>query len=156
MENNFYSSNIFNEQSKHVCIESCASPCRILKLHICYTCHRKLLANNLPAESHRNNLSPDKLPKELEGLNSIEKHLIALNINFRKVVTLPKRGQYGISGPIICVPANISKTTDILPREDSQNQIFSVKLKRKLNYKAHYEFQYVNTEKVYSALLFLK
>ncbi|XP_029949267.1 uncharacterized protein LOC115389839 [Salarias fasciatus] len=66
------------------------------------------------------------------------------------------RGQNGVHGPVTCVPANIVQTTTVLPRSSMEGSLLQVKLKRKLTYKGHYEYQFVDTLRVRQALDYLK
>lgn len=119
-------------------------------------CHRKISAGEMPAECWSNNLDVDPVPPELGCLNSIEQHLIALHIPFMKMLALPKGGQNGVHGPVTCVPANITQTSDVLPRSSMEGSLVQVKLKRKLTYKGHYEYQFVDPLHVRQALEYLK
>ncbi|XP_070549849.1 uncharacterized protein [Ptychodera flava] len=109
----------------------------------------------MPAEAAANNLHVMNIPKELKCLNSLEQHLIALHIPFMKMLALPKGGQNGVHGPVLCVPSSLEKGTYVLPRQESDDQMIRVKLKRKLSYKGHYQYQYVNDFKIKSALHYL-
>ena len=129
--------------------------CTGSKLWICKTCHTKLLKGDLPSESTMNSLELDEIPEELKILNNLEQHLVALHIPFMKVVALPKGGQKAVHGPVVCVPSNMRKTTS-LPRCEDSDLILRVKLKRKLSYKGYYEYQFVNTSNVQTALEYLK
>lgn len=124
-------------------------------LWICYTCHRKILAGNIPPESEINRLTVEDIPVELERLNNFEKHLISLHIPFMKVMALPHGGQKNIHGQVVCVPSNLKKVT-ALPSKENEDLLLRVKLKRKLNYKGYYEYQYVNPNHILTALDFLK
>ncbi|XP_078794680.1 uncharacterized protein LOC144988284 [Oryzias latipes] len=145
----------------HICKGNCSKNCEWMKtsrskLWICYTCHAKIKKGKVPAESVKNNLELEPIPAELACLNQLEQHLIALHIPFMKVLALPKGGQNGVHGPITCVPANTEQTTYLLPRMSIEGSLVPVKLKRKLTYKGHYEYQYVDSERVKQALQFLQ
>ncbi|XP_076132870.1 uncharacterized protein LOC143114916 [Alosa pseudoharengus] len=149
------------EDYLHKCGESCADQCQWLnscrrQLWICHTCHSKLNRGQMPPESVHNNLSLSNIPMELSCLNNLEEHLIALHIPFMKMLALPKGGQNGVHGPVTCVPANIVETTNVLPRSDVDDSLLRVKLKRKLTYKGHYKYEYVNMQHVHQALAYLK
>ncbi|XP_053179094.1 uncharacterized protein LOC128362380 [Scomber japonicus] len=150
-----------SEDYLHKCSKDCVVPCQWLdsargQLWICHTCHSKLNNGVLPPESSVNNLKLDPIPPELACLNSLEQHLIALHIPFMKMLALPKGGQNGVHGPVTCVPANIVETSKLLPRSNMEGSLLLVKLKRKLTYKGHYEYQFVDTMRVRKALQFLK
>ncbi|XP_062283095.1 uncharacterized protein LOC133987667 [Scomber scombrus] len=149
------------EEYLHKCNEDCTNPCQWLnsergQLWICHTCNSKLSKGILPPECSINSLSVDPIPPELACLNSLEQHLIALHIPFMKMLALPKGGQNGVHGPVTCVPANIVQTTNLLPRSNMDSQLLLVKLKRKLTYKGHYEYQYVDTTRIRKAIQYLK
>ncbi|XP_065109326.2 uncharacterized protein [Paramisgurnus dabryanus] len=144
----------------HACNNECKSNCYLsgnlsCKLWICYTCHRKILRGKLPEESVANNMHLVEIPKELKCLNSLEQHLIALNIPFLRLLCLPRGQQRGVHGPVVCVPVNTTKMTNILPRNECNDHMIKIKLKRKLTYKGHYEYKYVHTDHVRNALWYL-
>nr|XP_055041698.1 LOW QUALITY PROTEIN: uncharacterized protein LOC129429201 [Misgurnus anguillicaudatus] len=130
----------------HACNNECKSNCYLsgnlsCKLWICYTCHR--------------NMHLVEIPKELKCLNSLEQHLIALNIPFLRLLCLPRGQQRGVHGPVVCVPVTTTKMTIILPRNECNDHMIKIKLKRKLTYKGHYEYKYVHTDHVRNALWYL-
>uniref|UniRef100_A0A672F4L9 ATP-dependent DNA helicase n=2 Tax=Salarias fasciatus TaxID=181472 RepID=A0A672F4L9_SALFA len=148
-----------SEDYLHCCSEECAEPCQLVPsrghLWICFTCHSKVSKGVTPAECWINDLQLDPIPPELGCLHSLEQHLIALHIPFMKMLALPKGGQNGVHGPVTCVPANIVQTTNVLPRSSMEGSLLQVKLKRKLTYKGHYEYQFVDTLRVRQALDYL-
>ncbi|XP_077863273.1 uncharacterized protein LOC144346276, partial [Saccoglossus kowalevskii] len=72
------------------------------------------------------------------------------------MLALPKGGQNGVHGPVVCVPSSIDKATSILPRCESDDQMIKVKLKRKLTYKGHYQYHFVNEAHIKNALVYLQ
>lgn len=72
-----------------------------------------------------------------------------------KVMALPHGGQKNIHGQVVCVPSNLKKVT-ALPSKENEDLLLRVKLKRKLNYKGYYEYQFVNPNHILTALDFLK
>ncbi|XP_055088463.1 uncharacterized protein LOC129457426 [Periophthalmus magnuspinnatus] len=144
----------------HTCDMTCPKPCNMHvyrgNLNICHTCNSKLIRGAIPAECAGNNLELPPVPEELARLNSIETHLISPNIMFCKYMTLPKTKQRGIRGPVVCVQSRVTESCDkLLPRTGSPGLV-QVKLKRKMSYKGHYEYQFVNTNNVTEALVCLK
>nr|XP_061819798.1 uncharacterized protein LOC133608527 isoform X1 [Nerophis lumbriciformis] len=152
--------NCISEHYLHSCDDKCVEPCPIVEsrgqLWICFTCHSKISKGQFPAECWNNNLAVHPIPPELGCLNSLEQHLIALRIPFMKALALPKGGQNGVHGPVTCVPANIVQTTNVLPRSSMEGSLLQVKLKRKLTYKGHYEYQFVDSWRVRRAIEYLK
>ncbi len=144
----------------HKCNKMCKQHCvhknsTAESLWICHTCDRKICEGKIPAESVANNLALDPIPNELNSLNSLEQHLIAKNIPFMKMLALPRGGQNGVHGPVTCVPSNVTEVVNVLPRTEN-DLLIPVKLKRKLTYKGHYDYKYVHTEKIKTALAYLK
>ncbi len=144
----------------HKCNQMCRQHCvhknsPAESLWICHTCDRKICEGKIPAESVANNLALDPIPNELNSLNSLEQHLIAKNIPFMKMLALPRGGQNGVHGPVTCVPSNVTEVVNVLPRSEN-DLLIPVKLKRKLTYKGHYDYKFVHTEKIKTALTCLK
>lgn len=146
-----------SEDYLHKCSQGCSGPCNIIttsrgKLWICYTCRNKISIGQVPPECASNNLVLDPSPEDLRCLNSLEQHMIALHIPFIKMLALPKGGQNGVHGPVMCVPANIVQTNNLLPQSNMEGSLLAVNLKRKLTYKGHYEYQFVDTVHIRQAL----
>ncbi|XP_052696227.1 uncharacterized protein LOC128174822 [Crassostrea angulata] len=139
----------------HECSESCQEGCTKSSLWICYTCHRKIMNGKAPAEAAVNGMMLEDVPPELTKLNSLEQHLIAIHIPFMKIMALPHGQQRNIHGPVVCVPSDMRKAAN-LPMHHDENLLLRVKLKRKLNYKGYFEYQFVSTKNVLSALSYLK
>ncbi|KAL2076325.1 hypothetical protein ACEWY4_028077 [Coilia grayii] len=145
----------------HVCEDSCTDKgeCSMPERKeewICYACDKNLKSKRLPSIAVANNLELDPIPEELQGLNVLERHVIAKFIPFAKIISLPKGQQRAIHGAVVCVPSEVDSTVQSLPRPPSESQLLRVKLKRRLCYKGHYQFQNLNMHKVQRALLKLK
>ncbi|XP_056093733.1 uncharacterized protein LOC130072579 [Rhinichthys klamathensis goyatoka] len=139
----------------HVCDEKCHNTSGFsprCKLWICPTCHRKIISGKLPEESVANNMHLVDIPNQLKCLNSLEQHLVARNIPFLKLLCLPRGKQNGCHGPVVCVPVNTADVSNILPRNECDDKMIRIKLKRKLTYKGHYEYKHVYTDRVRNAL----
>ncbi|VDI12102.1 Hypothetical predicted protein [Mytilus galloprovincialis] len=161
----YYDNSIFDlvttDKYQHKCTDDCKTNCAFegtcrTSLWICYTCHRKMLKGKIPADSFSNSLLLENVPVELKQLNSIEQQLIAQNIPFMKIMALPKGGQKGVHGPVVCVPSDLKKVTSILPRSENESLLLKVKLKRKLSYKGYDKYQFVRPNHLEQALLYLK
>lgn len=144
-----------SDKYMHQCNKTCDKDCPNSSLWLCRTCYRKISNGQLPAESAINNLELTDIPEVLKKLNNLEKHLVCLHIPFMKIASLPKGGQNAIYGPVVCVPSDI-KAVEKLPRNEEDDMILKVKLKRKLLYKGHYEYQFVNSSHIKKALDYLK
>ena len=122
------------------------------KKYICKTCDHSLKSSKIPSQAMINNLELDLL----QELNQLERHLISPVLPFMKIVTLPKGLQKGIHGPVVCVPSNVSKVTNILPRYVNDDTLLKVKLKRKMEYRDHHLFQRISVSRMRAALDYLK
>ncbi|XP_078621267.1 uncharacterized protein LOC144887742 [Branchiostoma floridae x Branchiostoma japonicum] len=123
---------------------------------ICHCCDTHLLKKKtIPYEAQSNKMKLPEIPPELKSLNTLESQLIAKRIPFMKVAALPKGGQKGVLGPVVCVPADVSETHAILPRMPSEAQLIKVKLKRKLQYNAYHMYRQISPLKVDVALKYL-
>ncbi|KAI8498196.1 hypothetical protein Bbelb_241400 [Branchiostoma belcheri] len=66
-----------------------------------------------------------------------------------------ERGQKGVIGPVVCVPADVSETHAVLPRMPTEAELIKVKLKRKLQYSGRYMYRQISPMKVDAALKYL-
>ena len=123
---------------------------------ICKTCDCTLKQGRMPAQAKANNLTLDDVPPELSDLNRMEIRLISLRIPFMKMVALPCGKQRAIHGPAVNVLTDLHPVCELLPRLPSQAQLVPMKLKRRLCYKGHYMYEYVQPDKVMAALEWLK
>ncbi|CAM4570259.1 unnamed protein product [Leuciscus chuanchicus] len=123
---------------------------------ICHCCHNTLMRGLMPDIALANKLQFAAIPSELCDLNVLERHVIAKYIPFAKIITLPKGQQRAIKGAVISVASEVETTVNSLPRPRSESQLLTVKLKRRLCYQGHYQFQTLNMQKVLSALRKLK
>ena len=110
----------------------------------------------MPPQYHTNNLQLDNIPEELEDPCELECQVIAKRIPFMKIVNLPKAAQKGIRGAVVKVPTDLSKICEMLPRKISDTGIIAVKLKRKLQYRGHVNYQTIRPASVLQALHYLK
>ncbi|KAL9977890.1 hypothetical protein ACROYT_G015348 [Oculina patagonica] len=68
---------------------------------------------------------------------------------------LPRGRQLKICGAVVNVPANVNSTVSSLPRAFDDSYTVAVKLKRRLAYKHHYQFEVVRPKKVLDAARYL-
>ena len=68
---------------------------------------------------------------------------------------LPRGGQLSIHENIVNVPSDVNLTVHCLPRPINESQTIPIKLKRRLIYKHHYQFQNVRPKKVLDAAKYL-
>ena len=88
-------------------------------------------------------------------LTPLEERLISPRIPFMQIRELPRGGQLSIHGNVVNVPRGVNSTVHTLPRLVSESQTIPIKLKRKLTYKHHYQFQNVRPKKVLEAAKYL-
>ncbi|XDV21808.1 hypothetical protein PO909_026828 [Leuciscus waleckii] len=142
----------------HVCSD-CPDQCALENRKtewICHCCHNTVLRGLMPDIALANKLQFAPIPPELCDLNVLERHVIAKYIPFAKIITLPKGQQRAIKGAVISVASEVETTVNSLPRPRSESQLLTVKLKRRLCYQGHSQFQTLNMQKVLSALRKLK
>ncbi len=145
----------------HACPEQCdlqnSEYHELLKKEwICHTCHSTLKRGKMPVQAAINGLKVEEVSHELKALNPLERHLIALVQAFIKIIPLPRGGQMGIKGQLVCVPADLQQTADSLPWTPNVEHLIRVKLKRKVEFKGHHLFMNVSQRKIMDALLKLK
>ena len=97
---------------------------------------------------------PEK-PDVLKDLTPLEERLISPRIPFMQVRELRSGGQLSIHGNVVNVPADVNSTVSVLPRPINESQTIPIKLKRRLGYKHHYQFQNVRPTKVLAAAQYL-
>ena len=122
---------------------------------ICSTCHSNLKAGKLPTCAKANKMTFPEKPDVLKDLTPVEERLISPRIPFMQVRELPRGGQLSIHGNVVNVPADVNSTVSVLPRPINESQTIPIKLKRRLGYKHHYQFQNVRPSKVLDAAQYL-
>ena len=73
-----------------------------------------------------------------------------------KLVGLPRGGQKAIHWSAVNVPCKLQPVTFLLPRLPNNAEVVAVKLKRKLAYKGHYMYEYVQPKRVMAAVCWLQ
>ena len=71
----------------------------------------------------------DPIPDELQGLNVLERHVIAKFIPFAQIISLPNGQQRAIHRAVVCV-SSVESTVECLPRPQSESQLLRVKMNR--------------------------
>ena len=122
---------------------------------ICGTCHSNLKAGKLPSCAKANKMNFPEKPDVLKDLTPLEERLISPRIPFMQLRELPSGGQLSIHGNVVNVPADVNSTVNVLPRPINESQTIPIKLKRRLGYKHHYQFQNVRPSKVLEAAQYL-
>ncbi|XP_049340466.1 uncharacterized protein LOC111190042 [Astyanax mexicanus] len=152
-------SNCLTGKYVHTCSSDCNDNCAPEEMKhewICHSCHDNLSKGRMPSIAFVNKLQLTPIPVELCDLNILERHVIAKYVCFAKIISLPKGQQRAIKGAVVSVPSDVETTVNVLPRPSSESQLLTVKLKRRLCYSGHYQFQTISMQKVLSALLKLK
>ncbi len=138
------------------CSVSCALPEERRQEWICHTCDSHLKRGSMPSIAVANKLELPPIPAELLELNVLERQLIAKIVPFAKIVALPKGQQRSVRGSVVCVPSEVEKTVNCLPRPNSESQLLQVKLKRHIKFRGYQHFHTVNMHNVLAALAKLK
>ena len=126
------------------------------KLYVCHTCDSYLLKGKTPPQATVNNMQICDSDPVFNTLNTLEQQLISMFIPFEKIVTLPRSKQSGMQGPVVCVPSDINRITNLLPVPAGESKIVPVYLKRRLVYRGHSNYKEVDTVKLNAALRKLK
>ena len=125
--------------------------------YLCSTCKSSLQKGNIPAMAVANSLQlnhPDR-----PALTELENNLIAFNINFQKIVLLPKSRMAAGKGRMISVPVgpeDVMNTVKQMPRLPNDAGLVPIKLKRKKEYKSAEKSERIRPEIIFQALRYLK
>ena len=127
--------------------------------YICSTCKKEVKKGNLPAMARENNLEIKEVDERGIELTELESNLIARTILFQKIYQLPKSRMAACKDRLINIPINeddVKNTITNLPRTPKEAGLLEVKLKRKIEYKNTHQHAYIDPEKIFRALAFLK
>ena len=122
---------------------------------ICATCHSNLKCGKVPSCAKANKMTFPKKPNALKNLTPLEERLISPRIPFMQIRESPSGGQLGIHGNVVNVPADVNLTVNVLPRPMNESQTIPMKLKCRLSYKHHYQFQNVRPSTILEATRYL-
>ena len=92
-------------------------------------------------------------------LTELENNLIALNLNFQYIFCLKKSRWAATKKQMVTIPIHpedVLNTTKNLPRLPADSGLIPVGLKRKLSYKHCHRKEYIDTNKIFKALHFIK
>ena len=92
-------------------------------------------------------------------LSELENNLIAKTLLFQKIYQLPKSRMAACKDQLINIPISsedVLTTLEHLPRTPREAGLLEVKLKRKKEYKSHHQQAYIDPEKIFKSLEFLK
>ena len=125
--------------------------------YICKTCDTHARKLKVPGQAVVNGLIIEKIPKQLDYLNTLELVLISKRLLLKKIVIIMPKGKTPKKhGSIVTVPVNVSETCNHFPREGNCEEVILVKLKRKLSCKGNVYFEPVRPQRVRAALEFLQ
>ena len=128
------------------------------KAYICITCKKHLQSGKIPPMSSANNLRLVKVDPQLQ-LTELENNLIAKRILFQKIYQLPRSRMAACKDKLVNIPIyddDVLNTVTQLPRTPKEAGLLEVKLKRKLQYENFHKKQYVDKDKLFQALEFLR
>ncbi|XP_026084957.1 uncharacterized protein LOC113060278 [Carassius auratus] len=156
MVKRYKTDDLFQKKMKEYMARRYAIPDERRKEWICHTCDSHLKRGSMPSIAAANRLELPPIPAELLELNVLERQLIAKIVPFAKIVALPKGQQRSVYGAVVCVPSEVEKTVNCLPRPNSESQLLQVKLKRHIKFRGYQHFHTVNMHNVLAALTKLK
>ena len=108
--------------------------------------------------SVENGLKTITVPDNL-NLSELENNLIAKVIPFQKVFKLPTSRMAAVKDKIVNIPiheSHIVSTFQSLPKTPKDGGLIEVKLKRKQEYKNAHNQAYINPERLFKAMNYLK
>ena len=129
------------------------------KLYICTTCKREIGKGNLPQMSAANSLQVLPIDDKELHLSELENNLIAKRLLFQKIFQLPKSRMAACKDQLINIPINsedVESTLQSIPRTAREAGLLEVRLKRKLEYQNVHKHAYIDPQKIYKALEFLR
>lgn len=112
--------------------------------------------NQMSCQSVKNSLCIDEFPPELRDIRRLERVLISRRILFKKIVIMSKGQSPKLKGSICNVPIDVEDIANTPPRQINNNGIVIVKIKRKLEYKAHVLFEPIRSNFIQQLLCYLK
>ena len=111
----------------------------------------------MPAQACANGLELAPIPPELQNLSDLEHKLIALRIPFMVIFCMLSYGsQYKARGGCTNVPTTLKQIVNLLPRMSSEVQYHPMKLKKKMIYKSHFMYSFIQKNVVIAAIKWLK
>ena len=130
-----------------------------VNFYICTTCKKHLKKGSLPAMSASNGLNVVNITDKDLQLTELESNLIAKTILFQKIYQLPRSRMAACKDRLINIPIgsdDVINTLECLPRTPKEAGLIEVKLKRKLEYKNNHQQAFIDPQKIFKALEFLK
>ena len=128
------------------------------KIYICSTCKKSLYEKRMPVLAVANGLEITDLEQKYQ-LTELENNLIAQNINFQKMILLPKSRWAAGKGRMVSVPVgaqDVMNTLKQVPRLPEEAGLIPIKLKRKKQYLGHEKKELARPEKLFKTLKRLK
>ena len=125
--------------------------------YLCSTCKSSLQKGNIPAMAVANGLQLNHPDRPV--LTELENNLISFNINFQKIVLLPKSRMAAGKGRMISVPVgpeDVMNTVKQMPRLPTEAGLIPIKLKRKKEYKSAEKHERIRPEVIFQALRYLR
>ena len=102
--------------------------------YICHTCSKYIHQNKILPSSIANNLQFAQVPSHLPTLSAVEWRLLSPKLAFMQIRESAVGKQLRIHGNVVCVPADITTTVNMLPRTSSDFETIAVQLKRRFKY----------------------
>ena len=124
-----------------------------------YLCIRYMKSKKMPPMSVCNGLDVVAIDDPDFQLSELANNLFALRIMFQKIYYLPKSRWTALKDRVINIPIekeNIINTITQLPRLPTESGLVEIKLKRKMAYKNNHKREFVDPNKIFKALEFLK
>ena len=104
---------------------------------------KKSNKNSIPCQDVCNMPEVCKLPKKFRDTRGLQRVLVARRLLFGKINIMPKGQSPKLKDALCHIPINLVDVCNTLPRPADSNGIVLVKLKRNLQYRAHFYFGFV-------------
>jgi len=102
--------------------------------YVCITCSKYLRKNQVPPCSIANCLHFPDIPPHLPALNLAEWRMLSPRLAFMRIHESAVGRQLRIHGNVVCVPADVCTTVNMLPRTTSDLETVAIQLKRRSQY----------------------
>lgn len=119
---------------------------------LCSTCHTNLKSQKPPRFNIQlSGLAFPTLHPKIKELSPLERRIVAPRIPFMKIKPLGCDRQLGIHGGVINVPVNVNLMFTSIPIRPQDAGVIHVKLKRKMSYRSHYQYERIRPKLIYEA-----
>lgn len=92
-----------------------------------------------------------EIPESIKKLTDLESLCVSTRIPFMKIVPLGCDRQWGIKSGVVNVPIDVRTTLEAIPARPETNGLIELTLKRRMQYKSHYQKATVRPDVIWKA-----